>query len=73
MKKNRPSFQIVLKYVLLQTPSLIFLILVLIVLRQWFNISAYLVVGFVGLWAAKDAILFPFLWLFLNSLHEIQG
>jgi membrane protein implicated in regulation of membrane protease activity len=67
MKKNRPSFQIVLKYVLLQTPSLIFLILALIVLRQWFDISAYLVVGFVGLWAAKDAILFPFLWRYYDT------
>jgi membrane protein implicated in regulation of membrane protease activity len=67
MKKNRPSFQIVLKYVLLQTPSLIFLILALIVLRQWFDISAYLVVGFVGLWALKDAILFPFLWRYYDT------
>jgi membrane protein implicated in regulation of membrane protease activity len=67
MKKNRPSFQIVLKYVLLQTPSLIFLILALIVLRQWFDFSAYLVVGFVGLWALKDAILFPFLWRYYDT------
>jgi hypothetical protein len=33
LKKIRPSFHIVLKYVLLQIPSLIFLILALIVLR----------------------------------------
>ena len=67
MKQDRPSFKIVLKYAMLQIPSLIFLILVIIILRQWFDIQTYLAVGFIGLWVAKDIILFPFLWKYYDA------
>jgi membrane-bound ClpP family serine protease len=67
VKQTKPSFKIVLKYALLQIPSLIFLILVLIVLRQWFDIPVYLALGFIALWVAKDIILFPFLWRYYDA------
>ena len=51
-----------MKYTLLQLPALAFLILILLILRRWIELSGILVILIVVLWVAKDVILFPFVW-----------
>ncbi len=51
-----------MKYTLLQLPALAFLILLLLILRGWIEISGILAILIVVLWVAKDMILFPFVW-----------
>jgi len=62
MKARGWSTRIVLRYSLLQLPALALIILILILVQRWIDIPGWLGWGFVGLWALKDAILFPFVW-----------
>ena len=62
MKKSCWSVRIMQRYMLLQTPGVLILILVLILARQWINLSTLFICGLVVLWVTKDLILFPFLW-----------
>ena len=61
-KPARPSVRIVIKYFLLQLPGLIAFILILLLVRQWLEVPAYLLWGLLGFWVGKDIFLFPFLW-----------
>jgi membrane protein implicated in regulation of membrane protease activity len=56
------STRIVVRYSLLQLPALALIIIILILIQRWINIPCWLGWGFVLLWVAKDAILFPFVW-----------
>lgn len=62
-----PPLGIVLKYVLLQVPSLIALAAILWWARQWFKVPDYLVWMTLLIWLAKDVVLFPFLWRYYDS------
>jgi len=54
--------RIVWRYTWLQLVGLCAFILVLILLKNWINIPVWLLITIVCLWAAKDIILFPFIW-----------
>jgi membrane protein implicated in regulation of membrane protease activity len=72
MDKNRrrPTLRILLKYSLLQLPGVITFALILILLRHWIDFPGYLAWTLLGVWVAKDIILFPSLWRFYDpSLH----
>jgi membrane-bound ClpP family serine protease len=56
------STRIVLKYTLLQLPSVVVLIMVLFVIRHWLNVPTWLVWGLVGLLVLKDIVMFPIVW-----------
>lgn len=56
------SGRILLRYALFQIPSLMILVLILYGVRPYFGLPAWLMWGIVGLWIAKDAVLFPFVW-----------
>ncbi len=56
------STRILVRYALLQLPALTLLALILILVNRWVDIPTWLVWGILALWAAKDAILFPFVW-----------
>ncbi len=62
MKKRGWSNRIIVRYVLLQLPALILLILILILIRRWVNVPNWLFLGLVALWMMKDLILFPLTW-----------
>lgn len=64
--QNRVSLRITVKYILLQLPGLISFGLILLLLRPWVGIPAYLGWGLLGLWVAKDIFLFPFIWRFYD-------
>ncbi len=61
-KEWRWSGRIVGKYVLAHLPGVVVLALVLILIRQWLNLSWWFFGGIVGLWVVKDVVLFPFVW-----------
>lgn len=51
-----------LKYALIQLPAVAALILILMLVRKWVVLPTWLAWGLVGLWVAKDVILYPFVW-----------
>ncbi|MBW1937469.1 MAG: NfeD family protein [Deltaproteobacteria bacterium] len=50
------------RYILLQIPGTALLVLILIQLRNWFDLPAWSAWGLVVISVAKDVILFPFVW-----------
>ena len=62
MRKSVWSTRVMQRYILLQAPSVLILILVLILVRRWVDLSTLFICALVALWVAKDLILFPFLW-----------
>jgi len=62
MKNPRWSSRVLIRYALFQIPSLALLILILILAREWLNLQTWFFWGFIILWVAKDALLFPFVW-----------
>ena len=65
-KPDRPPPRLVIKYFLLQLPGQVTFILILVLIRQWFEIPAYIMWGLLGFWVSKDIFLFPFLWRFYD-------
>jgi membrane protein implicated in regulation of membrane protease activity len=59
--------RVYLKYTLLQLPGTVFLILLLMVIRHWIAIPAWLFWCIIGLWVAKEAVLFPYVWRAYNG------
>jgi membrane protein implicated in regulation of membrane protease activity len=77
---NRPEWSryAVVKYVLLQLPGLVILVLVLILLRRLIYFPAWAVWLIISIWVIKDAIMFPFVWRAYDkdnpeSMIGIQG
>ena len=62
MRKSVWSTRVMQRYMLLQAPGVLILILVLILVRRWVDLSTLFICALVALWVAKDLILFPFLW-----------
>ena len=62
MREQGWSLRILIRYTLLQIPALTLFILALILSRRWIGIPLWSFWGLVGLWVAKDVILFPFVW-----------
>jgi membrane protein implicated in regulation of membrane protease activity len=51
-----------IRYVLMNIPGLAILFLVLMLIRNWWEIPGWLLGLIFALWVAKDMILFPFVW-----------
>lgn len=60
-RMNKNSVRTVIKYTLIQMVDLALLVVVLLVLRQWFDISFWLTAVLIILWIIKDIALFPLL------------
>jgi membrane-bound ClpP family serine protease len=56
------SPRILLRYSLLQLPPIALLIIGLMFVRRWIEISGWVFWGSIFCWVAKDIILFPFTW-----------
>lgn len=72
------SAQVLGKYWLLQLPEVALLAAVLLLLKEWLGFPAWLVWSLVGLWVAKDAVLYPFVWRSFDpaypaTLHSLDG
>lgn len=68
-KHDRPTLRVVIKYFLLQLPGQLAFILILVLVRKWLEVPAYLMWGLLGFWVGKDIFLFPFLWRFYDPGH----
>ena len=81
MNDRRCSARILFRYSLLQLPGLALLILILILVQQWVDLPAWIFWGSIGVWVAKDVILYPFVWRAYdqdrpegaNSMVGVQG
>jgi membrane protein implicated in regulation of membrane protease activity len=62
-----------IKYILLNLPAAILLVLLLVWLRSRFHIPGWVFWGAIGLWAAKDAALFPLVWRAYESKRSEEG
>ena len=62
MNRRAWSSRIVVRYVLLQMPALVLLILMLALVQRWVSLPAWFTWGLIAFWVAKDVILFPFTW-----------
>ncbi len=51
--------RMVIRYVLFQIPAAALLVVVLVVIRRWFDITWTTVAVITGLWILKDAALYP--------------
>jgi membrane-bound ClpP family serine protease len=65
-KHDRPTLRIVVKYFLLQLPGIVSFALILLLVRHWLEIPAYLAWALLGIWVGKDIFLFPILWRFYD-------
>jgi membrane-bound ClpP family serine protease len=65
-KTDKPPLQVLFKYFLMQLPGQVVFVLILVLVRQWLTVPAYLMWGLLGFWVGKDIILFPILW----RLHD---
>ncbi len=61
-KSNRWSTRIILRYTLLQLPALALLLMALVLVQWWINISDWVFWGSIMIWIAKDVVLFFFTW-----------
>jgi len=70
MNRRAWSSQIVVRYVLLQMPALVLLILMLALVQRWVSLPAWFTWGLIAFWVAKDVILFPFTWRAYDRSHK---
>jgi membrane protein implicated in regulation of membrane protease activity len=61
--------RIVAKYVIFQIPDILILVLILFVTRWWIDLGSWWYGVIIGLWIAKDVLLFPFLWRAYDTSH----
>ncbi len=62
MNHRKWSSRVLLKYSLIQLPAVSVFVLLMMLVRQWISIPSWLVWCLIGLWVAKDLILYPFVW-----------
>ena len=66
--KTRPwSARVVVKYVLLQIPAAALLVMIVILVRTWYDYPPWMGWAIVALWIVKDAVLFPLVWRSYDS------
>ncbi len=73
MREEGVSLRIVIRYTILQLPALALFVMALILSRRWIGISLWSFWGLVGLWVAKDVILFPFVWRAYDTREQKGG
>ena len=50
------------RYLLLNIPGLVAVILILFIIQHWFVLPAWLFWSIIGFWMIKDVVLFPVVW-----------
>ena len=62
LKLRKIPRSIYIRYILLNIPEFVAIILILIVIQFWVAIPAWLLWSIIGFWIVKDVVLFPFIW-----------
>lgn len=65
--------RILLKYTLLQLPELAIVVFLLMLLGQWIEIPLWIFWGIIGVWVAKDVVLYPFVWRAYDWGRQIEN
>ncbi len=66
------------KYWALQLPEAALVVVVMLLLKEWLELPAWLTWSLVGLWVAKDAAIYPFVWRSFDptypaTQHSLDG
>ena len=56
-----------IKYILLQIPELILLIIALFIFKKFIDVSTWLMITIIAIWVAKDIAIFPKVWKAYDS------
>lgn len=72
------SARVLGKYWLLQLPGAALVVVILLLLQEWLGFATWITWSLVGLWVAKDATFYPFVWRsfdpgHLTTLHSLDG
>ena len=59
--RNIPR-SIYIRYILLNIPEFVAMLLILVVIQYWVEIPAWLFWTIIVFWIVKDVVLFPFIW-----------
>jgi membrane protein implicated in regulation of membrane protease activity len=70
MDRRAWSSRIIVRYVLLQMPALVLLILMLALAQRWVSLPAWFTWGLIAFWIAKDVVLFPLTWRAYDRSHR---
>ena len=62
VKLRNISRSIYLRYILLNIPEFVAMLLILVVIQYWVVIPVWLFWSIIGFWIVKDVVLFPFIW-----------
>ena len=73
MDRRAWSSRVVVRYVLLQMPALVLLILMLALVQRWVSLPTWFVWGLIAFWIAKDVILFPLTWRAYDRSHKVSA
>ena len=60
MDRSGWSWWFLLKYLLMQLPALVLVVVALVLIQRWTALPPWLFWGIIAVWIAKDAVLFPF-------------
>lgn len=73
MKLDRPDRKILIRYALLQIPSSLVLVAILVYARFMLGFSWTIFLIILGLWFLKDGLLFPFVWRSYHKKDHVPG
>jgi membrane protein implicated in regulation of membrane protease activity len=62
LKHRKIPKSIYLRYILLNIPEFVAMLLILVVIQYWVVIPVWLFWSIIGFWIVKDVALFPFIW-----------
>lgn len=60
MKEKQLILRAARKYLILQLPGVVLLVIALILIRRWVDLPAWLFWGLIVMWVGKDVVMFPF-------------
>ena len=70
MNRRAWSSRVLVRYVLLQMPAFVLLILMLALVQRWVSLPAWFIWGLIAFWIAKDVVLFPLTWRAYDRSHK---
>jgi len=77
-EKRMWSASVLGRYWAMQLPEAALVIVALLLLQEWLGFSAWITWSLAGLWVAKDAALYPFVWRSYDpgypaTMHSLDG
>lgn len=62
MSVNRINLKVIIRYSLLQIPSLLIVMLLIYIVNHWYRLNNVIIMIIILLWVLKDILIFPFVW-----------